>query len=569
MVEVDVQLLVGTAVTVFLALMFFGVVVLWDVALALRSVGDKVDKLEDSIDDNLTDIGHSLDGVSTGGGGTQLHLSGGGTISSAPGATQAQAPQQSQGQAQPQSGPARGQAQPQGSRAAGRPQAPHAQQSGEQPPQHPPSAENGSDEATEPDGDAAEDDAMEETEAVHEAAASDGVQDDASTPEETGPDVEDESEPTEETPTDPLVERNRDRFATPADRTPWYATPIDWAAVGEVQPEIAGELTDGSERTIDESEIIAAGPPESAPSDSTTELEEGRDDSSSDGDAATTSRTGRSGDDADAEDDGSDASTAGSNDAGDGATAATSTDESSDATGERGAITEEVEAITDETADESTTRTDDGGPADGAVLSYDETDDDAGDDAMDGRESDESNEQVSEDRSDDTPVADPGTDEPTDASEGDTDPDRESSSRPLDTDASGFDFEDVSEFDEERADVPVEEAVDTMNEDAPTPELSSHRFDVTAETDGDGAILTFEFDADTVDISGSTERLLTYQMRSYADQDSTPDGDVTIGQRRIVIEIPASDGTAVQQWGEAAVSIIDRTLYLSDNSGEE
>ncbi len=93
MVEATTELLGGAAVTVFLALLFFGVVVLWDVALALRSVGDKIDKLEDNIDDDLTDTAHSLDGMSNaGGGGTQLHLNGGGTISSGPGANQPQQP---------------------------------------------------------------------------------------------------------------------------------------------------------------------------------------------------------------------------------------------------------------------------------------------------------------------------------------------------------------------------------------------------------------------------------------------------------------------------------------------
>ncbi len=132
---------------------------------------------------------------------------------------------------------------------------------------------------------------------------------------------------------------------------------------------------------------------------------------------------------------------------------------------------------------------------------------------------------------------------------------------------SEFAFDEAGEFEPEDEDVTVEAAVDTMNEDAPAPELSSHRFDVTAtETDGGGATLTFEFDTETIDITGSTERLLQYQMQSFADRESTPDGDVTIDRDRIVIELFDSDGTAVQQWGEAAVSIIDRTLYLSDNS---
>lgn len=44
---------------------------------------------------------------------------------------------------------------------------------------------------------------------------------------------------------------------------------------------------------------------------------------------------------------------------------------------------------------------------------------------------------------------------------------------------------------------------------------------------------------------------------------------MTIGQHRIVIEISESDGNAIQQWGDATVSIIDRPLSLSDNSGDE
>lgn len=112
----------------------------------------------------------------------------------------------------------------------------------------------------------------------------------------------------------------------------------------------------------------------------------------------------------------------------------------------------------------------------------------------------------------------------------------------------------------------VDEAVDTMNDDAPSLSLSSHDFDVTAEYDDGGASLIFEFEPGTIDISGSTKRLLRYQMRSFADQESTPDGEVQIRRNAVVIDIPDADGGAVQRWGEAAVAIIDRTLYLSDNS---
>ena len=103
--------------------------------IALRSVGDKIDKLEDNVDDGLSDIVHSLDKVSgaPGGSATQLHLSGG-TISSGPTSGQ---PQQN---AQTET-------------ATGEGQTPHQQHQPQQSPTHP-SREDGAVDAS-ADGDAA------------------------------------------------------------------------------------------------------------------------------------------------------------------------------------------------------------------------------------------------------------------------------------------------------------------------------------------------------------------------------------------------------------------------------
>ncbi|MFP9191082.1 hypothetical protein [Natronosalvus vescus] len=112
----------------------------------------------------------------------------------------------------------------------------------------------------------------------------------------------------------------------------------------------------------------------------------------------------------------------------------------------------------------------------------------------------------------------------------------------------------------------VDDALEGLNDETPTLSLSSHQFDVTAEQDEDDAEVVFSFDPAAVSISGSTKRLLTYQLQSFADQESTPDGSVSIDGQRIRIDIPDADGNAIQRWGRGAVSIIDRTLYLSDNS---
>jgi hypothetical protein len=60
MVEVGIEMLAGVAVTILLMLVFLGVVVMWDVALALRDVAEKVDSLEDDVDSDLDTINGTL-----------------------------------------------------------------------------------------------------------------------------------------------------------------------------------------------------------------------------------------------------------------------------------------------------------------------------------------------------------------------------------------------------------------------------------------------------------------------------------------------------------------------------
>ncbi len=559
MVQASTELLGGAAVTVFLALLFFGVVVLWDVALALRSVGDKIDKLEDNIDDDLTDIAHSLDGMSNapgGSGGTQLHLSGG-TISSGPGAAGPQGSQQAQQTPTGQQAAAGAQG-----ATAGEPNA--AGEADPQPRQGPRQPEQRTEAARrEPEGDAASvDDESATPPEPGEAAGADDTDTDtddgepesaeSATPADGSDDAEDGSpEPdADESEPHPRAERNRGRFITSPDRTAWYATPLDREAIAAARPSIAGALPDGSEPDIDESEIIAAGPVDSV-------------DAASDG-GATAAESGTAPD-------------------ADGEPAASIDDRANERTAESDGTDAERDVDTEAVAESDP----DPEPSEPNAESPD-ADASAADPVPDSPEDIDvlSFEDGSESADGAAPDADAVTDLERPADDADRKPERadpdaadglEPASEPSspDSDAeptddgeppglAGFEF-DAEEF-EADDDVTVAEAVDTMNEDAPAPELSSHRFDVTAEETDGSAIVTLEFGADTVDITGSTKRLLQYQMRSFADRDSTPDGEVTIDRDRIVIEIPDSDGAAVKQWGEASVSIVDRTLYLSDNS---
>ncbi|WP_435332631.1 hypothetical protein [Haloarchaeobius sp. TZWWS8] len=60
MVEVSIEVLAGIAVTIFLMLLFLGVVVAWDIALALRDVAERIDSLEDDVDEDLGTIDMTL-----------------------------------------------------------------------------------------------------------------------------------------------------------------------------------------------------------------------------------------------------------------------------------------------------------------------------------------------------------------------------------------------------------------------------------------------------------------------------------------------------------------------------
>jgi hypothetical protein len=58
--EVSPEFLVGIAGTILLMLLFLMVVVLWDIALALRDVAEKIDYLEDDVDSDLATINGTL-----------------------------------------------------------------------------------------------------------------------------------------------------------------------------------------------------------------------------------------------------------------------------------------------------------------------------------------------------------------------------------------------------------------------------------------------------------------------------------------------------------------------------
>jgi hypothetical protein len=587
MVEANTELLGGAAVTVFLALLFFGVVVLWDVALALRSVGDKIDKLEDNIDDDLTDIAHHLDGMSNargGGGGTQLHLSGG-TISSGPGPNQPQQAPQAGPQQSPQAGP-------QQSPQAGPQQAPQAGPQQEQPTADPPDRADPQSQshsqqakqqsaaarrAEEPDEGTTSSETVDPTESPGSDAddpqsddRADGAADDERSADESATDAEPDAddEPTEH----PRAERNRVRFITSPDRTAWYATPLDREAIVAARPTIAGALTDGSDDGIDDSDVIAAGPVGSSTGAET--------------EAHVTAAETVPGDTADGETD----------DAADGREASDAASETAERTdsepresGERedgDAVDDEADGGLEDAPDESPDSPDDldslsfddlteeaDAPAEGAkpaAVDDEPADDEFADDESENANPDDPDRSDVPDVADDSTEPEPAGEDPSLEDDAASDSGGAAVTESDADDAATADALSPFEFDEdefEAEDVSVEDAVDTMNENAPAPELSSHRFDVTAEETGDGgAVVTLAFEPDTIEIEGSTKRLLQYQLQSFADRESTPAADVTIGRDRIVIEIADSEGTAIQRWGEAAVSIVDRTLYLSDNS---
>ncbi|MFC7231313.1 hypothetical protein ACFQMM_07660 [Saliphagus sp. GCM10025308] len=576
MVEMDVQFLGGVAVTVFLALLFFAVVVLWDLSLALRSVGDKVDKLEDTLDDGLTDVGHNLEGFSHGsGGGTQLHLSSG-TISS--GRTQGPA-QQGQQPHQPQ--------QPQ--------QAPHQTPAGQAHAQPQPAHEDQAEQAgptSEVEQARADDSAVDDSAAIDEttddetATQSPGPEDDdvgesnddgAKSFESEGEDNEqkdaasdadgddelDDTEDAQSESDDALLARNRGRFITSPDRTAWYATPLDRDTIADARyPQIAGELESAPEPDV-----------EGSSSDS-----EDDDSGSDDGDEQ---RATDEGDD-DAETANDDESTVyaappanspdfpeavrqSTMDGSDGAGLEASSDANGDVEPDHldTATASDSDPTPETDADRGEFTFSEGVAADADAVA--ETERDPSLETPAPRESGDLDE-ASDDGS--VEVVDDGP-EDLDELNGADEPDETDDSDAPDDAAAAFDPFDpadhVDTAEDDIEEIPVDRALETLNEEKPDLSLSSHGFEVSAEETDDGAVLTYTFDPKTVSITGSTKRLLTYQLQSFADQESTPDGDVTIDGQQIVIDVPDADGAAVQRWGQGAVSIIDRTLYLSDN----
>lgn len=244
LMEVDVQILGGVAVTVLLALLFFATVVLWDISLALRGVGDKIDKLEDTLDDDITDLTHTVDG--TAGGGTQLHLNGGGTtIGSGPGAGQVATAAGPHSAAvtddgttpNPDTQPA---AAPEGTT---RPEEPNGDVSEPTP--------DADDTAAQAPSDAAMAGVKPETEAdseSHPSRASLGADPTpVRGPNAPGRSTDTESATEADVTAAPETENpNHDRFVTSPDRTPWHARPLDRETVAANRSVIAGALEAGS-----------------------------------------------------------------------------------------------------------------------------------------------------------------------------------------------------------------------------------------------------------------------------------------------------------------------------------
>ena len=557
MVEVDVQFLVGVAVTVYLALLFFGVIVLWDISLALRGVGEKIDKLEDNIDDDLTDIGYALDGMSNGpgGGGTQLHLSGG-TISSGP-----QTPEGGMQHAPSQPHQPQEAYDPQPQASANHPH-PARGESPAAPPQDEPEPQMGDesaqtingeqndldeeqnelddeeqnefdDEKRVDEGDRADDEERDEKLEDYEVG---GVDEKAETS------ISDRDGDTESGDASPHERRNRGRFVASPDRTPWYAVELNRDAISAAkEPTIAGELeAPETDSRDDEPEIIVAGP-------------------ATESDAEEESGGTRPVDSAVPADESADVTVA---------------DDESDEEADDGydPVDDDRETLSyNESNLERTVDNDDGQTNEEPDVDVEEPDVDVEEQET---QPDEGN-GVAEDRSDEEDESEEDDEvSENESEEADEVPENESEEGDLTADSderSEAELDDVEtdpfEFVEEDSDeMPsARDAAEQLNEEAPALSLSSHGFELTATVDDESAVLVFEFDPGTGDISGSTKRLLSYQLRSYADQESSPNGDVTIERNSIVVEIPDADGMAIEDWANAVVDIIDRTLYLSDN----
>ncbi|WP_254862865.1 AAA family ATPase [Halovivax gelatinilyticus] len=630
MVEVDVQILAGVAVTIFLALLFFATIVLWDVALALRGVADKVDKLEDTLDDNLTEIHHAIDGTGGPGGGTQLHLSGGGTtISSGP--TPAQTAPGPHPHASTQSNDSR--TDPQSTTESGtNPQSTTAAHSTQETPEtSTDAAETVADES--PSSDSAESDETEPS----RSRASMGAD---PTP-VRGPDAARRHDSTDPNP-------NRGRFVTSPDRTPWYATPLDGDAISEATSVIAGELeagdvvdesTDDGEPTTEPSRepIVLGGQtsddgptdesnqPGESTSDNVDASEKPADDAVTDGDDDATATRGTLNDDIDDES----ASLFDDLTREDLSTVADSVDEPPEA--DELTAAELFEALLEDLGlADLRTRVDeladgelggDAGPVDTEVASNDGdassevphdgdhsgselTDEDSSDGSEteitdeigdgpdtesaahtgDGSDAVETNEETGDQTDAVESNEDDGVEQPSEAGalavsdedaiesdetiEDSLEPDEAEIEDDSMDDASledgvAFTFEEFSAEEPPAPEVSIDDAVRSINDEEPTLERSTHDVSARATADDDGVVLTYELEGkETTD---STNRLLRYQLQSFADQ-SDASVDVSVSGTRVVVEIEGADAADVSQWQRAVVEVIDRTYYLSDTS---
>ncbi|AGB16168.1 hypothetical protein Halru_1561 [Halovivax ruber XH-70] len=631
MVAVDAQILGGVAVTVLLALLFFGVVVLWDVALAIRGVADKLDKLEDTVDDDLTDMERAVSGA-PGGGGPQVHLSGGGTITSG-GSPRTQAgPHPSPRSDSPTGDPATDR------------RSPHAEGARTEPPDaartDPSATARDQPEPSETTGPEAQDNTADpEPRRSRQSVGADPtpVRNASEVAEWPASDAEEvanaETDSADEgstgsaeaTPTGSDSTPNWGRFITSPDRTPWYRTRIDWDAVADGRSPIAGELeagdveptpTDGDgDETGPSDEPIVVDPDGAATTETTApdsqEANE-RDDTESE-EADGTDAIGGGGDrtdDSSAPEDDAEASPGDdtdprTDDTGERVDSPSSTAESpspdeaeSMETSDSG--TETVDSITMGTAE---TETDGEGDVIGAGGD-DASEDDFGATGTDESRAATDEVEPSEDESaaEESPtavepvpsesdavdsVADEVDDRP--VVDEDTSPDGEADTPPdedVDTAQDGdddardgngdvqseeidetpdmeFTFEEFSPDDTSEPSLTVDDAVEAVNESEPSLARSAHGVTSSAEKDDDGVVLVY--DLETADAGQSTKRLLTYQLQSFANE-SDVDVDVSVAGNRIVVDIPDAEGTDVSQWEAAIVEVIDRTLYLSDNS---
>jgi hypothetical protein len=110
--------------------------------------------------------------------------------------------------------------------------------------------------------------------------------------------------------------------------------------------------------------------------------------------------------------------------------------------------------------------------------------------------------------------------------------------------------------------VELDAAVDELDDGSYTFPLSGSSFNVTADAEAETATLSFTPE-EPLALDGARERLLKYQLRNYLDRDDTAHADLSVDGSTVNLEIPAANGPAVDAWADAAVQIIDRTLYLS------